>query len=351
MARRPQGGSCAGITRHIGCSRGGASPGERFCSAVGALACGACKSVQPAQPATRGIAVLARASATASVNRRQLVEAGLGRGAIGTGCGSAGFTAYIAASTRSAIHRSRGRHGGWAPFSPTETTPGSATPALPPCGRSGHYDARVDRCDDSISQRTQAAARTHSRAPLIHPQSRRRHRSSRHPRHHRRAHAARCRHHASGSRASPAPSSRPRSAGCSTSPRSSERSRATPTTRAPRGCDGPRAVPRRRADPLRAREGLPGPPRRARHPRPLVNHVVEGKEVDFFWPDQRVIVETDGRATHFTLAAFEGDRARDTWLVSLGYRVLRFTELQVRYDGATVAERVAAALATTRASR
>ena len=29
-------------------------------------------------------------------------------------------------------------------------------------------------------------------------------------------------------------------------------------------------------------------------PRPLVNHIVEGKEVDFFWPGPRVIVETDG---------------------------------------------------------
>ena len=80
-------------------------------------------------------------------------------------------------------------------------------------------------------------------------------------------------------------------------------------------------------------------------PRPLVNHVVEGREVDFFWPDQRVIVETDGRATHFTIAAFEGDRERDTRLVALGYRVLRFTELQIRTDAATVAQRVAAALA------
>lgn len=85
-------------------------------------------------------------------------------------------------------------------------------------------------------------------------------------------------------------------------------------------------------------------------PRPLVNHIVEGKEVDFFWPDQRVIVETDGRATHFTIAAYESDRARDAYLVTLGLRVLRFTELQIRLDSATVAERVAAVLAT-RASR
>ena len=85
-------------------------------------------------------------------------------------------------------------------------------------------------------------------------------------------------------------------------------------------------------------------------PRPLVNHIVEGKEVDFFWPDHRLIVETDGRTTHFTIAAYEGDRARDAYLLTLGYRVMRFTELQVRFEGATVADRLAAALAT-RASR
>lgn len=82
-------------------------------------------------------------------------------------------------------------------------------------------------------------------------------------------------------------------------------------------------------------------------PRPLVNHIVEGKEVDFYWPDRRLIVETDGRATHFTLAAYERDRARDAYLLTLGYRVLRFTELQVRFDGSTVAERLAAVLATS----
>jgi very-short-patch-repair endonuclease len=82
-------------------------------------------------------------------------------------------------------------------------------------------------------------------------------------------------------------------------------------------------------------------------PRPLVNHIVEAKEADFFWPDQRVIVETDGRATHFTIAAYEDDRARDAYLLSLGYRVVRFTELQVRLDGATVAQRLAAVLATS----
>lgn len=82
-------------------------------------------------------------------------------------------------------------------------------------------------------------------------------------------------------------------------------------------------------------------------PRPLVNHIVDGDEADFFWREPRVIVETDGRATHFTLSAYERDRARDARLVALGYRVLRFTELQVRNDAATVARRLAAVLATS----
>ena len=79
-------------------------------------------------------------------------------------------------------------------------------------------------------------------------------------------------------------------------------------------------------------------------PRPLVNHIVEGKEVDFFWPKHRLIVETDGAGTHLTHAAFHRDRARDARLLALGYRVLRFTDLQVSTDAQTVAETVGAVL-------
>lgn len=86
-----------------------------------------------------------------------------------------------------------------------------------------------------------------------------------------------------------------------------------------------------------------------RIPRPLVNHIVEGEEVDFFWPEQRLIVETDGRATHFTHAAFERDRDRDAHLLVLGYRTMRASELQIRRDEATVAKRLAAVLATVAA--
>jgi len=45
-------------------------------------------------------------------------------------------------------------------------------------------------------------------------------------------------------------------------------------------------------------------------PRPQINQVVEGLIVDFLWRRHKLVVETDGRATHGTPAAFEGDRAR-----------------------------------------
>jgi predicted transcriptional regulator of viral defense system len=77
-------------------------------------------------------------------------------------------------------------------------------------------------------------------------------------------------------------------------------------------------------------------------PRPLVNSIVEGFEVDFCWLDARLIVETDGRH-HTTRARFESDRARDALLTSIGWRVMRFTRRQVRRASAQVAARVLSA--------
>jgi hypothetical protein len=77
-------------------------------------------------------------------------------------------------------------------------------------------------------------------------------------------------------------------------------------------------------------------------PRPRVNTIVEGFLVDFCWPDERLIVETDGRQ-HLTRAAFERDRARDAALIARGWRVMRFTRRQVRGDAAIVAARVLSA--------
>ena len=73
-------------------------------------------------------------------------------------------------------------------------------------------------------------------------------------------------------------------------------------------------------------------------PRPQVNAQVEGFEVDFVWPDARLIVETDGRSYHATPEAFERDRARDARLTAAGWRVVRFTERQVREEAGAVAD-------------
>jgi very-short-patch-repair endonuclease len=69
--------------------------------------------------------------------------------------------------------------------------------------------------------------------------------------------------------------------------------------------------------------------RKTRLPVPLLNAVVEGYECDCVWPDQRLIVELDGRATHATRAAFERDRARDRAHTVAGWRVVRVTWRQL----------------------
>ncbi len=85
-------------------------------------------------------------------------------------------------------------------------------------------------------------------------------------------------------------------------------------------------------------------------PRPAVNARVERYEVDFLWRAERLIVETDGRASHGTSAAFERDRARDARLTVAGYRVLRFTYHQVTDEPAAVAELMTTLLRRSRSS-
>ncbi len=71
--------------------------------------------------------------------------------------------------------------------------------------------------------------------------------------------------------------------------------------------------------------------------RPLVNTLIGEYEVDFLWPRQRVIAETDSHRHHGTRAAFERDRERDARLAAAGYRVVRFTYWQVVEQPAFVA--------------
>jgi predicted transcriptional regulator of viral defense system len=80
-------------------------------------------------------------------------------------------------------------------------------------------------------------------------------------------------------------------------------------------------------------------------PRPLVNVDVCGHEVDFCWPDARLVVETDGHAYHHTRHAFELDRRRDADLLVAGYRVLRITYHRLLTDPEGVVRTIRALLA------
>jgi very-short-patch-repair endonuclease len=83
--------------------------------------------------------------------------------------------------------------------------------------------------------------------------------------------------------------------------------------------------------------------------RPLANVTIHlGDrfiEVDFAWPEQGVIVELDGHATHGTRMSFEADRARDRALTAAGWRVIRITWRRLCDEPEVVAADLRAALA------
>jgi hypothetical protein len=72
-------------------------------------------------------------------------------------------------------------------------------------------------------------------------------------------------------------------------------------------------------------------------PRPEVNTEIEGFECDFVWREQRLIVETDGRAAHGTRRARQRDPVRDARLIASGWRVWRVSYEQVVRQGDAVA--------------
>lgn len=79
-------------------------------------------------------------------------------------------------------------------------------------------------------------------------------------------------------------------------------------------------------------------------PRPQTNVIVEGFEVDFFWSEQRLIVEVDGRAYHAGDPAFEGDRNRDAVLMAAGFRIMRVTWKQIVRESLPLLVRLAQVL-------
>jgi very-short-patch-repair endonuclease len=78
-------------------------------------------------------------------------------------------------------------------------------------------------------------------------------------------------------------------------------------------------------------------------PRPEVNTIVAGHEVDMLWHPQRLIAELDGREFHEI--DFEADREQDADLLTHGYRVIRVTWERLTQRTVKEAERFKALLA------
>jgi very-short-patch-repair endonuclease len=85
--------------------------------------------------------------------------------------------------------------------------------------------------------------------------------------------------------------------------------------------------------PIAARAGLGAPQTR---------QWVNGFEVDFFWPDLGLVVETDGLRYHRTPSQQAKDRVRDQAHLAAGMTPIRFTYAQIRFERAHVHETLAA---------
>jgi very-short-patch-repair endonuclease len=87
---------------------------------------------------------------------------------------------------------------------------------------------------------------------------------------------------------------------------------------------------------------------RAALPRPAVNVLVEGYEVDCLWPAHRLVVELDGYEFHHDRASFERDRRRDAALQVAGHTVVRVTHRRLVNEEASVVAQLHKLLAPAR---
>ncbi len=72
--------------------------------------------------------------------------------------------------------------------------------------------------------------------------------------------------------------------------------------------------------------------READLPTPQVNVLLVGRLVDFLWPAERVVVETDSYTYHGDRLAFERDHETTVALTAAGYEVLRTTYRMLEAD-------------------
>lgn len=90
--------------------------------------------------------------------------------------------------------------------------------------------------------------------------------------------------------------------------------------------------------------------REASLPTPAVNVLVEGHLVDFLWPAQKVVVETDSWSHHGDRPTFEKDHQTDVDLIAAGYEVHRATYKMLERNPDPILSNVRRALRTRTAS-
>jgi hypothetical protein len=83
-------------------------------------------------------------------------------------------------------------------------------------------------------------------------------------------------------------------------------------------------------------------------PRPQVNVIVAGREVDAWFSEERVIVELDGWAFHSNRDSFEGDRDKDATALALGIPTIRVTDKRMKSQPKAEAARMHRILSTRR---
>ena len=75
-------------------------------------------------------------------------------------------------------------------------------------------------------------------------------------------------------------------------------------------------------------------------------HPIDRFIVDFYCPQAKLYIEVDG-ATHLEPAQAEYDAARTAFLEELGYKVVRFTNDEVRYNINPVIDEIIRAVETS----
>ncbi len=88
--------------------------------------------------------------------------------------------------------------------------------------------------------------------------------------------------------------------------------------------------------------------RRAGLSKPLTLQWVNGFEVDFYWPDLGLVVETDSLRYHRTPAQQARDRYRDHVHTAAGVTPLRFSHGQIKFQPSHVEATLAATAAWLR---